>query len=94
MKALLRVPTGTTYGFLELKVDMSPREIVEKYNEFLELVKPLEGLDVHEWVKLRDGYFVAHSMNPELQELSHRCSTDQRHVINQIKLAIKNTKEK
>ena len=84
------------YGYTEIEYeDNTPGLHTEKTQKALdEYPKPIDGLDTHDWVKLRDGYFVAQEMNPELQELLEQCSSEQRSHINQIKLAIKNTKTK
>lgn len=47
------------------------------------------GLNVKQWVKLRDGYGHTGNMTPELVELMEYCNPTQRLVMNQIKLMLR-----
>ena len=100
MKAIIKIPRRavdskpeggiTMFSTIEYEVEGSPEEIEETYQLIMD---DSEGLNKKEWSDFRNAYFMGDgTMNPDMQDLLHRCSKWQRLVINEMKLAIKNNK--
>lgn len=90
-KAILRIPTQEPYAYIELVVEGTPEMILEAYNEFTRLVKPVLGLTERDFQPILDRYLQDNIMtSAEYESLG----TEQKSLVQTLKRAFKRLKAK
>lgn len=89
-KAWLRIPKEQ-YAYIEVSVQGTADEIVQIHNEFMDLIKPQEGLSTKEWNETLDRYLTDGTGNTEIY---FKMSPKQQACIQEIKKSFKRLKVK
>ncbi len=63
MKARIRIPTKE-YAFLEVDFEGTAEEIVTQHDKLQLLCNEKEGLNTHDWAKVRDTYILKGDIDP------------------------------
>lgn len=88
IKTKIRIPSQQ-YAFIELEIEETPERILEIHDEFINLVKPKEGLSDKEWRAALDKYLDDGTMEADAYAQMSRLQT---YVIQEIKKSIKRKK--
>jgi len=100
MKAKIKIPRRavdskpsggiTMFSHIEYDVEGTTSEIEDIYQS---VMHDTDGLNAKDWAQLRDEYEMnGGEMTPDMQDMYVKCNGIQRHVLNQMKLAKRNTK--
>lgn len=82
MKATLRIPTKEQYAYIEVEMEGSQEEIMEKYNEMTKAVFGGFGLERLEFNKVIDTYLTKGTIESSQYE---SLSKEQQDIIQEIK---------
>jgi len=89
-KYKIHVPT-MEFGFIEAEFDTAEEALAE-HDRIRFMAKAKEGLGIRDWAQFRDNFYLHQVLDPDDQEKMEKLSRLQRHVINEMKLAIRSNK--